>query len=1153
MADFVHLHTHTEYSLLDGLAKVNKLIEKVKEQEMKAIAITDHGALYGAIPFYFACKDNNIKPIIGVETYVAARSRFDKQPSIDSDQYHLTVLAKNTTGYLNLLKIVTQAHLEGYYYKPRIDWELLEKHSEGLVILSGCLNGEISKLILSGNLEGAKNKVKKFLEIFDNNFYLEIQRHPKITDQDKANLGIVNISDSLGIPLVATGDIHYIEKNEAEAQDTLLAIQTQKKISDKDRLSMISSPDFYVKSPQEMETLFADLPQAVENTVKIADSIDIEITTGNWILPNYPLPPGKTAEEYLRDLVEERRRIRYPKEGHISSAKDKIIKERINYELEIINKKGFATYFLIVQDLVNWAKSQGIRVGPGRGSVGGSIVSFILRITTIDPLEHNLPFERFLNPGRPTPPDIDLDFADDRREEVIEYVTKKYGEDKVAQIITFGRMEARMAVRDITRVLGLSYATGDRIAKLIPFGPQGFHMTIDRAREISPELESLYKEDEDSRRVIDLAKKIEGVVRHASTHAAGVVMSDKELTNYTPLQRETKGERIITQYDMYSLDLNAAEVAGQAIGLLKMDFLGLRNLTILEKALNFIKVISKKEVDLSEIPLDDEKVFQLLSSGETTGIFQLESGGMRRLAKQLAPNRFSDIAAMVALYRPGPMQFIDEFIARKKSGKLSFPHPKLAQILEETYGILVYQEQCMQIAQELAGYDAIESDRLRLAIGKKKKSVMAKEREKFIKKTIEQKVNEKTAEQVFDLIERFAGYGFNKAHSVSYAMIAYQTAWMKANYPVPFMTAMLTAESGNAEKIALGVAECKRMKIVVLPPDINKSQTGFTMEKNKESLSDWAIRFGLSAIKNVGEAAIEEILNCRRKINSFRSLAHFCQVVDNQKVNKKVLESLIKAGAMDRFGRRSAQLLALDSLRGAKPKDTNQAALFEKPQGKGLDETADLPDIPEFNDEELLALERQLLGFSLTENPLDDILELTSTLGTHKIFELTPDFHQDKNVKIAGVVRNVRIVLTKNGNKEMAFAEVFDNTGSIPLVVFPKQFAQNPTIWRQGLAILVSGKVALRDNSINILVDNVTAVTPKIADNLPNSIILKIPARTPQKTLVVLNNILKENVGDQELILEFENGSGSKRMKLPYGIAWSTELEKAISEILGKI
>lgn len=1143
MADFVHLHTHTEYSLLDGLSKLPKLVSRVKELGMDSLAITDHGVLYGVIPFYFACKKEGIKPIIGMEGYMATRSRFDKQPSLDNDQYHLTILTKNQTGYKNLMKISSLAHLEGYYYKPRIDWELLEKYSSGLVVLSGCLQGEIPQAILRGDLREAEKKARKFYEIFGEDFFLELQRHPNIKDQEKANEGLIHLSRKLAIPLVATADTHYVNEADARAQDALLAIQTQKKIDDKNRLTMLDSPDFFVKSPSDMQTLFADFPEAIENSVKIAKKCALEIDTGYWILPHYPLPAGKTPEESLSELVEERLGVRYPRGD---AALDKTVRERIDYELEIINKKGFATYFLIVQDVVNWAKQEGIRVGPGRGSVAGSIVSYILRITAIDPLEHNLPFERFMNPGRPTPPDIDLDFADDRRDEVIEYVTKKYGEDKVAQIITFGRMEARMAVRDVARVLGYPYSTGDRISKLIPFGSQGSHMTIDRALDISSELAQIYKNEEDAAQVIDLARQIEGVVRHASTHAAGVVIGDKNLTEYTPLQRESKGERIITQYDMYSLDLNAAVEPGEAVGLLKMDFLGLRNLTILEKALLFIKTRTGEDIDLSEIPLDDKKVFELLSIGETTGVFQLESAGMRRLAKKLLPSRFSDIAAMVALYRPGPMQFIDEFIARKKSGKFELPHPKLASILNETYGIAVYQEQCMQIAQALAGYDAVEADRLRLAIGKKKKGVMEKEKEKFIKRATEEGIPKKTAVGVFEFIERFAGYGFNKPHSVSYAMIAYQTAWVKSHFPVDFMASLLTTESANTEKIALGVSECRRMGIVVLPPDINLSSVGFTLEENKESLDGLAIRFGLSAIKNVGEAAIEEIIASRENSGNFTDLSDVLARTSSQRINKKVLESLIKAGAMDAFGGRAAQLGALDKIRENLNKTSNrgksQVGLFGEEEGVKIQ---NLPNIPEFDKDQLLVLERQMFGFSLTENPVFTQLLLAQNFATHKVFDLTEN-EQGVKVKLAGVIKNTRIVITKKSASEMLFGELHDDTGTLSIIVFPRTFAKTAHLWQNEKALVVVGQVEYREDNLSLIVQEASE-----PENWEDDLVINVPRGTSSANLVRLNELLRENLGNEKIILEFENSNGSsKRVEVPYGVRWDKELNAKVQEVI---
>ena len=711
MSDFVHLHCHSEFSLLDGLAKIPDLLSRAKELGMDSLAITDHGSMYGAIKFFLKAREYGIKPIIGIEAYQAKRSRFDKQQGIDSDSYHLVLLAENNTGYQNLMKLTTLANLEGFYYKPRIDMSILKEHSEGLICLSGCLNGEISQLLLNHQEIQAETRAREFLEIFgEERYYLEIQNHPKVEEQAKVNKKIIALSRKLGIPLVATNDIHYINAEDAEAQEILLCVQTQHTIVESKRpLSMISSPDFYMRNPQEMKGLFIQYPEAIENTVKIAARCNVEIELGRWILPSFEVPPGETGESFVRKLAKERLPARFSK---ITS----IITDRLDYELDIICKKGYATYFLIVADFVNWAKDKGIAVGPGRGSAAGSLVAYSLGITDLDPLEHKLPFERFLNPDRPSPPDIDLDFADDRRDEVIAYVTEKYGHDKVAQIITFGTMEARQAIRDVGRALGMPYAQPDRISKLIPAGAQGFSMTIDKALQTTPELNYAYQNEPETKKLLDLARKLEGVARHASVHAAGVVISDKPLTNYTPLQKETRGEKIITQYDMYCLDLNAAD--GKAVGLLKMDLLGLRNLTILENSIKFVKETQRIEVDLLKIPLDEKKVYELITSGETTGIFQLESGGMRRLARDLKPNKFSDISAMVALFRPGPMEWIPTFIeAKANPKKIKYPHPDLKPILAETYGIAVYQEQCMQIANTMAGYSMVEADKLRMAIG----------------------------------------------------------------------------------------------------------------------------------------------------------------------------------------------------------------------------------------------------------------------------------------------------------------------------------------------------------------------------------------------------------------------------------------------------
>ncbi|PJE67297.1 DNA polymerase III subunit alpha [Candidatus Shapirobacteria bacterium CG10_big_fil_rev_8_21_14_0_10_40_9] len=1142
MADFTHLHVHSEYSLLDGLCKIPALVARAKELGMDSLAITDHGAMYGIIPFYLACKEAGIKPIIGVEAYVAGRSRFDKQPKIDADQYHLILLAKSDEGYKNLIKLVTLAHLEGFYYKPRIDFEVLKEHSKGIIVLTACLSGEIPSLFLEGKREQAEKKARMFQEVFGDDFYLELEAHRKMPEQDKANKELISLSRKLGIPLVATNDVHYIFPEDAVAQDALLAIQTQKKIADKDRLTMINSPDFYLRSPEEMKELFGEFPDALTNTQKISEKCHLEIEMDKWILPPYPLPQGETAESFLKKMVHEGAPKRFSKIT-------KEIKERIDYELDIICKKDFATYFLIVQDFVNWAKKQGIRVGPGRGSVAGSLVSYVLRITSINPLEHGLPFERFLNLERPTPADIDLDFADDRRDEVISYVTHKYGKDKVAQIITFGTMEARMAVRDVVRVLGYPYSTGDRIAKMIPLGSQGFETTIANSLVSNPELKTAYDNEEETKKILDLASKLEGVVRQASTHAAGVVIADRELTDYVPLQWDSKKERVITQYDMYALDLNISE---HAIGLLKMDFLGIRNLTILEKGEEFVKATKGKDIDISEIPLDDKKVYEMISSGETTGIFQLESAGMRRLARNLKPSKFSDIAAMVALYRPGPMEWINEFIAGKSNpSSVRYPHPDLKPILSETYGVPVYQEQCLQIAVSIAGYTWGEADGLRRAIGKKKKTLMDKEKERFIQKAERKGYKKDQAEKIFSLIERFVGYGFNKAHSTSYAMIAYQTAWMKANYPVEFMAALLTAESGNTDKVALGVEECRRTGITILPPDINSSGVGFSIEEGM-------IRFGLSAIKNVGEAAIEAILKARKSGGNFISLSDFCQRVDPQKVNKKVLESLIKAGAMDRFGSRAAMLAGLEQIRKTgeveqREKSRGQVSLFEKEEGqKEKAAKDDLPQIEEFSRSELLSLERELLGFYLTEHPLSSVLSLLSSEVSHKIYELGEGMETSERVRIGGLVSSLRIVLTKNGKNEMAFVTLEDETGKIEAVVFPKTFTMTRLCWIRDQVVLVDGRLESREEEVSLIVESATplsATKPKKEEKFDFTI--RIPKGISPQVLVKLNKLLKENSGGKKGVLVFEVNGAPRKLVLTFGVDFNSKLEKKIKELIG--
>lgn len=1070
MSDFVHLHTHTEYSLLDGLAKIKDLMARTRELGMKSLAITDHGAMYGVIKFFLAAREAGVKPIIGVEAYQAARSRLEKQNGADNDQHHLLLLAKNNTGYHNLMKLVSHAHLEGYYYKPRIDLEILKEHSEGLICLSGCLNGQVPSLLLNRQEETAEKKAREFLEIFGQDYYFELQKHPNIPEQDSVNEKMIGLSRKLGVPLVATNDIHYIMPEDAYAQEILLCIQTQHTMLESKRpLSMLDSPDFYMKSREEMKGLFIQYPEAIENTVKIAEKCNVEIELGKWILPEFEVPGGETAETFLRKTALEGMRQRY------SEMRDEL-KKRLDYELNIITVKGYSTYFLIVADFVNWAKRQGIAVGPGRGSAAGSLVAYSTGITELDPIRHNLPFERFLNPDRPSPPDIDLDFADTRRDEVIAYVTEKYGNDRVAQIITFGTMEARAAIRDVGRALGMPYAQPDRIAKLIPPGAQGFPMTIDKAVQTQPELSQAYQNEPETKKLIDQARKLEGVARHASVHAAGVVISDKKLTEYTPLQRETKGQRIITQYDMYCLDLNAAE--GKAVGLLKMDLLGLRNLTILENAIRFVKATKNIEIDLSVLALNDPAVYTLISSGETTGIFQMESAGMRRLARDLKPTKFTDISAMVALFRPGPMEWIPTFIeAKENPRKIKYLHPDLKPILAETYGIAVYQEQCMQIANKMAGYSMVEADKLRMAIGKKKREVMKKEKEKFIKGCSSRGLSVSMAENIFSLIEKFVGYGFNKAHSASYALIAYQTAYMKQKYPVEFMTAVLAAESRGAsgpsrdEKIAQAILECRRMKINLMSPNINKSDVEFKIEAEKDDKGE--IRFGLSAIKNVGTAAIDSILAAREKDGDFKSFTDFIKRVDLSKVNRKTVESLIKAGAMDQFGKRASLLAAFSEIiervhKGQEKKDQGQVSLFEVSESEEIIDV--FPEMEELSKEELLLFEKQFLGFYITEHPLTNQINDLEKRVSHRLNMLASEVKS--TVVIGGIVTQVKKITTRQGGQEMAFVKIDDFTGSIELVVFPTVYERTKFTWVADKVVLVKGKVSEKDERLAVLVDD---------------------------------------------------------------------------------
>lgn len=1162
MANFVHLHVHTEYSLLDGLPKISDLIARVKELEMPAVAITDHGTLYGAIEFYKECKKQEIKPLIGIEGYTVNHDHKIKDGKAFKDNNHLILIAKNAAGYKNLMEISTISHLEGFYYRPRIAKELLRNYAEGLICLSACPKGELAQLLIEERYEKAKELVLWYLDVFKDDYYLEIQRHqyasfisetkdPKIidrlkkdqADEDKWIKGVISLSRELGVPLAATNDVHYLKKEDAFAQDVLVCISTGSMVNEVNRMRYVDAPSLHLRDADEMKELFSDVPDAVKNTVKIAEKVNIEIEMGKWLFPTIEIPEGKKDDEYLREQAFAGLASKYPNA-------EQSVKDRLLYELEVIIKKGYATYFLMMADLVRWCASKRI-ITNTRGSAAGCLVSNVLGITTVDPVKYQLPFERFLNPFRPKPPDIDIDLADNRREELLSYIVEKYGKDKVAQICTFGRMLARAAVRDVGRVLGYPYSFPDKISKLIPLGSQGFPMTIKYALEVSPELKNLYDSEKEAKKILNSAQEIEGNARHASVHAAGIVVSPTEMINYVPLQLEPNGEKTITQYEMHSCE---------DVGLVKFDILGIRNLSILNAAVDIIEKYTDQRIDLSNLPLDDKKTFAMLSRGETMGVFQLGGSGMTKWLKELRPNRLEDIMVMVALFRPGPMANIPEFISRKnKKSKIVNIHPKMEKILEKNYGLLVYQEDVLFTALELAGYNWETVDKLRNAIGKKIPAEMAKQHDVFVKGCQEHSgIPKEEAEKIWDLFVPFQGYGFNKAHAASYAFVSYQTAYLKAHYPVYYMTALLSAESGDTDKIVEGINECRRMGILVLAPDINYSQSDFSFEENKDSLEGKAIRFGLNAVKNVGEAALGEILKAREQAGQFSSFCDFYLRVNGQKVNKKVLESLIKVGAMDKFGKRSAMLAGLDLLRNKcdqmlKQKAQGQVSLFGS-DSKSVDFSApadSFPDIKEFSKEELRILEKELLGFYLTENPLSSVLALLDLEVEAKINEI--DFNNvfpGKKIKVGGILTSVRIVTTKKNNSEMAFASLDDGTGKIELVIFPKVFALTRSLWQKEKIVIVEGKLDQReDESPNLMVDSARSLSESADQGIDYTV--RVPKGISSTTLMELNRLLKENSGEKKGLLIFENGESSpKKLVLNFGVSFNKSLEEKINQLL---
>ncbi len=1162
MSNFVHLHVHTEYSLLDGLSKIKNLVAKVKELEMPAVAITDHGNLYGAIEFYKECLKEGIKPLIGMEGYVSIGDHRQKITKADRENHHLVLIAQNYQGYQNLMKLSSIAFLEGFYYKPRFSKDVLEKYHEGLICLSGCPKGEVGDWLIANKYDKAKESASWFATVFKQNYFLEVQRHDYVDfigqapdNKIKTKLselakneqiwtdGIFKLSQELGIPVVATNDAHYIAQTDAKAQDVLVCISTGKTIKDVDRMRYVDSPTFYLKTAVEMASAFPKHPQVLQNTLKAADLCDVKIELGKWYFLNFEIPDNFDAPKYLRKLTTERFSEKYP-------TATKEIKNRMIFELDVIIQKGYAPYFLMMADMVNWCSSQGI-ITNTRGSAAGSVVSYVLGITTIDPVLYGLPFERFLNPLRPKPPDIDLDIADDRREELINFIKDKYGEDKVAQICTFGRMLARGSVRDVGRVLGHPYSFPDKLSKLVPMGSQGFPMSLKRALEESPELKTQYDTDPAAKELLDLAQELEGNARHASVHAAGIIVSPTVMTDFTPLQLEPKGVKTITQYEMH---------AAEDVGLVKFDILGIRNLSILGAARDLIQATHQIKIDLAHLPIDDKPTFQMLARGDTMGVFQLAGSGMTKWLKELKPNRIEDIMVMIALFRPGPMANIPEFIARKnKKSEVTYLHPKMKNFLDKSYGILVYQEDVLFTALELAGYDWNTVDALRQAIGKKKPKEMAQQHGIFVegcKKVSGMTPNE--AEKIWDLFVPFQGYGFNKAHAASYGIVSYQTAYLKAHYPVEYMTALMTAESGNTEKIVEAIAECKRTGIQVLPPEINSSQVQFTVEDN-------AIRFGFSAIKNVGDAAVTAILSARAE-GKFKSLTDFCNRVDNQKVNKKVLESLIKTGTLDSFGNRAALLSSLDKIRESgvslnKLKNLGQFSLFiDEDKSDSADH---LPEVSELEEAVKLGFEKELLGFYLTDHPHAKTLKLLNSQTGLTISDLYQENFSGKSVTVAGVIESVRMVTTRASNQQMCFAKLSDLQKSLDLVVFPKTFAQNSSIWKQDSIIVVTGKVEGKmdadvfeddvesEKQLSLLVDSATTELSNLETNnsKPKPISIYIPKSTPQSKLVALNTLLQAHRGTTPAELVFENGSSSRIIPLPFGLKQSSELFDKIQSL----
>lgn len=1123
---FTHLHLHSEYSLLDGAAIISNLVPRAKELGMEALAITDHGAMFGVVEFYRACKQAGIKPIIGCEVYTASRNRTDKDPDKDKQQGHLVLLAKNNQGYQNLMKIVSKGYTEGFYYKPRVDKEVLREYSGDLIALSACLAGDVQRRLLDGDYEGAKREALSYLDIFgQGNFFLELQDQG--LEEELAILpDMKRLHQETGIPFVATNDVHYVKKEDAKAHDVLLCVQTATNVDDENRMRF-PNDEFYLKSEKEMRTLFSAIPEACDNTEKIAERCNVTFEFGTIHLPEFQAPEGYTTKEYLRHLCETGLVDRY-------GDKAEEHRSRLEYELSTIENMGYVEYFLIVWDFIHYAKSKGIMVGPGRGSAAGSLVAYTLKITDIDPIKYQLIFERFLNPERISMPDIDIDFCYERRQEVIDYVIDKYGADKVAQIITFGTMKAKAAVRDVGRALNVSYGDTDAIAKAIPFD---LGMTIDKALVMNSELKAAYDSNPQVRQVLDMAKALEGMPRHASTHAAGVVISKKSIDEYVPLYLADKG--ISTQFPMTTIE---------ELGLLKMDFLGLRNLTVIRDALEMIKRNHGVEISFDKMEYDDPKVYELIASGNTDGVFQLESSGMTSFMKSLKPDGFEDIVAGISLYRPGPMSSIPTYIENKKNpGKIRYVHDSLKPILSVTYGCLVYQEQVMQIVRDLAGYTYSRSDLVRRAMSKKKMAVMLQEKEYFVHGKTDAQGNieimgcvrngipEAAANEIFNQMVSFAEYAFNKSHAAAYAVIGYETAYLKTYYPVEFMAALMTSVMGDAGQIAKYIRNATEMGISVLPPDVNESESKFTVVDGK-------IRFGLLGVKNVGEGVIEAIVEGRRQHGRADNIFDLIDHIDIHKVNKKAMESLIKAGALDSLNPNRAQHLAMyEGLLGSAQNDSKkniegQFSLFQSHADEMASSArgANMPEVAPFSKEMLAAMEKEMLGVYITEHPLQEYWDLIDRVATVTSDELIRSQNQENgpsnfkdgdSATLVGIINSKRTLITKS-NKMMAFVQLEDLVGVLEVILFPNVYERYSGLIAEDKIIGVKGKLNFKEDELpKIIADSVFDVRNADVAATKKTVKIRIPSVETQGTdLNSIKEILSQYKGDTPVLIYTPDG-----------------------------